>query len=182
MPVYTLRYVVFGTHPSHEWTKHQGAPWQRAVSSGNHGGVRSIHPRDVYMLTQLLNHVSKEQCSKRNIRKRGALGGESSLTGGCSGHWTGRGPGRGQGQGLKKKTPRPGPLTGAGRGIETGARRFRGPRGPVTNTRTGKGHRENIISGTSNFVVNDLEIITAGFQKINTKRPSTYVLVMRNQA
>ena len=46
----------------------------------------------------------------------------------------GRGPGRGQGQGLKKKTPRPGPLTGAGRGIEAGARRFRGPGGPVTNT------------------------------------------------
>ena len=46
----------------------------------------------------------------------------------------GRGPGRGQGQGLKKETPRPGPLTGAGRGIEAGARRFRGPGGPVTNT------------------------------------------------
>ena len=46
----------------------------------------------------------------------------------------GRGPGRGQGQGLKKQTPRPGPLTGVGRGIEAGARRFRGPGGPVTNT------------------------------------------------
>jgi len=46
----------------------------------------------------------------------------------------GWGPGRGQGQGLKKKSPRPGPLTGAGRGIEAGARRFRGPGGPVTNT------------------------------------------------
>jgi len=35
---------------------------------------------------------------------------------------------------LKKTTPRPGPLTGAGRRIEAGARRFRGPGGPVTNT------------------------------------------------
>jgi len=46
----------------------------------------------------------------------------------------GRGPGRGQEQGLKKKTPRPRPLTGAGRGIEAGARRFQGPGGPVTNS------------------------------------------------
>jgi len=51
----------FGTRPWHEWTEHQGAPWQRALSSRNHGGVWSIHPKDVYMLTQLLNHVSKEQ-------------------------------------------------------------------------------------------------------------------------
>jgi len=36
---------------------------------------------------------------------------------------------------VKKKTPRPRPLTGAGRGIEAGAHRFRGPGGPVTNTR-----------------------------------------------
>ena len=46
--------------------------------------------------------------------KSRAPGGESSLTGGCLGHWTGRGPGRGQGPGLKNKMPRPGPLTGAG--------------------------------------------------------------------
>ena len=36
---------------------------------------------------------------------------------------------------MKKKTPCPGPLTGAGRGIEARARRFRGPGGRVTNTR-----------------------------------------------
>jgi len=71
MPVYTLRYVVFGTRPWHEWTEHQGAPWQRAFSSNNPGGVRSIHARDVYMLTQLLNHVSKEQCSRGEYTKSG---------------------------------------------------------------------------------------------------------------
>jgi len=53
---------------------------------------------------------------------------------------------------------------------------------PEVDAGTGKGHGENIMSGASNFVVNDLEIITAGFQKMNTKRPSTYVLVMRSQA
>ena len=52
MPVYTLRYVVFGTRPWQEWTDHEGAPWQRALSSRNPGGVRSIHARDLYMLTQ----------------------------------------------------------------------------------------------------------------------------------
>ena len=47
---------------------------------------------------------------------------------------------------------------------------------------TGNGPRENIRSGASNFVVDDLEIITAGFQQINTKRPWTSVLVMGNEA
>ena len=46
----------------------------------------------------------------------------------------------------------------------------------------GKGHKENLRSGTNDFVVDDLEIQTIGFQQINTKRPLTYVLVMRNQA
>jgi len=44
------------------------------------------------------------------------------------------GPGRGQPQGVEKKTPRPGPLSGAGQGIRAGDRRFRGAGGPVTNT------------------------------------------------
>jgi len=65
-----------------------------------------------------------------NIHKSGALGGDNSLTGGCSGHLTGRGPGRGLGQGLKERTPRPGPLTEAGRGIEVGVHRFRAPEAP----------------------------------------------------
>ena len=86
MPVYTLRYVVFGTCPWHEWTEYQVAAWQRAFSSRNHGGVWSIYPRDVYMLTQLLNHVSKEQSLRGEYTNTGALGGENSLIGGCSGH------------------------------------------------------------------------------------------------
>jgi len=36
----------------------------------------------------------------------------------------------GRGQGLKKKTPHPGPLTGAGRGIAAGAARFGAPEAP----------------------------------------------------
>jgi len=111
MPVYTLRYVVFGTRPWHEWTEHHGAPWQRGFRSCNHGGVRSIHPRDMYMLTQLLNHVSKEQCSRGEYTKKRSPGRRKFIDGGLFGA-----------------------LTGAGRGIEAGARRFRGPGGPVTNT------------------------------------------------
>ena len=134
MPVYTLRYVVFGTRPWHEWTEHQGAPWQRAFSSRNHGGVRSIHARDVYMLTQLLNHVSKEQCSRGEYTKKRGPGRRKFIDGGLFGALNGAGAWPGAGAGVKKKTPHPGPMTGAGRGIEAGARRFRGPGGPVTNT------------------------------------------------
>jgi len=52
-----------------------------------------------------------------------------------------RGPGQGQGKGLKQKTPGHGPLTGAGRGIEAGARQFWGPGGPITNTNLTHGHQ-----------------------------------------
>ena len=51
-----------------------------------------------------------------------------------SGVWVGRGPERGQGQGMPKKTPRPRPLSGAGLGKGPGARVFRGPVRPVTNS------------------------------------------------
>jgi len=141
MPVYTLRYVVFGTRPFklHEWTEHQGAPWQRAFSSRNHGGVRSIHPRDLYMLTQLLNHVSKEQCSRGEYTKKRSPGQSKFIDGGLFGSLNGAGAWTGAGAGVKKKTPRPGLLTGAGRGIDAGARRFRGPGGPITNTIRGIG-------------------------------------------
>jgi len=36
---------------------------------------------------------------------------------------------------MEGKTPRPAPVSGAGRGIGLGGRRFRGPGGPVTNSR-----------------------------------------------
>ena len=52
-----------------------------------------------------------------------------------SGVWVGRGPEWGQGQGMPKKTPCPRPLSGAGRGKGPGARLFRGPVRPVTNSR-----------------------------------------------
>jgi len=134
MPVYTLRYVGFGTRPWHEWTEHQGAPWQRAFSSGNPGSVRSIHARDVYMLTELLNHVSKDQCSRGEYTKKRGPGRRNFIDRGLfwalnrAGAWTG------PGLRVEKKKSRPRPLTGVGRGIEAGARRFQGPGGPVTNT------------------------------------------------
>jgi len=52
-----------------------------------------------------------------------------------SARWAGRGPGRGRGQGMPKNTPCRGPLSGAGRGMGPGARVFRGPGAPVTNSR-----------------------------------------------
>jgi len=102
MPVYTLRYVVFGTRPWHEWTEHQGAPWQRAFSSCNHGGVRSIHPRDVYVLTQLLNHVLKEQCSRGEYTKKRGPGRRKFIDGGLFGALKGAGAWTGAGAGVKK--------------------------------------------------------------------------------
>jgi len=45
-----------------------------------------------------------------------------------SGVWVGRGPERRQGLGMLKKTPRPWPLSGAGRGKGPGAPRFPGRR------------------------------------------------------
>ena len=54
-----------------------------------------------------------------------------------SGEWVERGPEGGQGQGMLKKTPRPRPLSGAGRGKKPGARVFRGPVRPVTNSSGG---------------------------------------------
>jgi len=77
-----------------------------------------------------------------NFRKRGALGGENSLTGAVRGMARG-GPEQGQGQGLKKITPHPGPLTRARRGIESGACQLQGTGGPVMNTRlVGSGNKQ----------------------------------------
>ena len=103
MPVYTLRYVVFGTRPWHEWTEHQGAPWQRAFSSWNPGGVRSIHARDVYLLTQLLNHESKEQCSRGEWTKKRGPGWRKFIDGGLFAALNGAGAWTGAGAGVEKK-------------------------------------------------------------------------------
>jgi len=117
MPVYTLRYVVFGTPPWHEWTQHQGAPWQRAFSSRNPGGVRSIHARDVYILTQLLNHVSKEECSREEYTKKRGPGRRKFIDGGLFGALNRARACTEAGVGVeKKKAPHPKPLTGAGLG------------------------------------------------------------------
>ena len=86
------------------------------------------------MLTQLLNHVPKEQCSRGEYtKKRGPLRGKF-IDGGLFGALNRVGAWTGAGAGVEKTTSRPGPLTAAGRGIEAGACRFRGPKGPITNT------------------------------------------------
>ena len=113
MPVYTLRYVAFGTRPWHEWTEHQGASWERAFSSRNPGRVRSIHPRDVYMLTQLLNHVSKEQCSRGEYAKKWGPGRRKLIEGGLFWALNGGGAWIGAGTGVETKSARP-------RAIDTG--------------------------------------------------------------
>jgi len=87
-----------------------------------------------YMLTQLLNHVSKEQCSRGEYTKKRGPRWRKFIDRGLFGALKGRGPGRGQGLVLKKQTPCPVPLTGAGWEIGVGARRFLGSRRPVMNT------------------------------------------------
>ena len=134
MPVYTLRYVVFGTHPWHEWTEHQGAPWQRAFSSCNPGGVRSIPPRDVSMLTQLLNYVSKEQCWRGEYTKKWGPGRRQFIDGGLFEALNGAGGWTGAGAGVEKKNAPPWAIDRGGAGNCGGGRSFRGPGGPVTNT------------------------------------------------
>jgi len=55
-----------------------------------------------------------------------------------SGVWVGRGPQQRQVEGMPKKTSRPRPLSGAGRGKGPGGLVFRGPVRPVTNCRRGR--------------------------------------------
>jgi len=59
------------------------------------------------MLTQLLNHVSKEQCSREEYRKKRSPGRRKFIDGGLFGA-----------------------LTGAGRGIDAGAAGFGAPEAP----------------------------------------------------
>jgi len=87
-----------------------------------------------YMVIQLDNHVSKEQCASGEYTKRRAPGRRKLIDRGLFGGLNRAGPGRRLGQGIKNKRPCSGPLTGKGLGIGVCARRFRCPRGPVTNT------------------------------------------------
>jgi len=86
------------------------------------------------MLTQLLNHVSKEQCSRGEYTKKRCPRQRKFIDGGLFRALNGAGAWPEAGAGVEKKTPHPGRLTGAGRGIGAGACRFLGPRGPLTNT------------------------------------------------
>ena len=131
MPIYTFRYVVFGTRPWHEWTEHQGAPWQRAFSSRNPGGVRCIHAMDVYMLTQLLNHVSKEQCSRVEYTKTRGPGRRQFIDGGLFGALNGAGALTGPGAGVEKKKSRaPSHWPGPGGELRQGPAGFGAPEAP----------------------------------------------------
>jgi len=103
-PIY-FEVLDFGTRPWHEWTEHQGAAWPRPFSSGNSGGVQSSHARDVYTLTQLLNHVSKEQCSRGKYTKKRGPGRRKFIEGGLFGAWNRARAWTGAGAGIKKKTP-----------------------------------------------------------------------------
>jgi len=87
-----------------------------------------------YMVIQLVNHVSKEQCASGEYTKRRAPGRRKLIDRGLFGGLKGRGPGRRLGMGLKNKRPCAGPLSGKGRGIGVCAQRLRSPGGPVTNT------------------------------------------------
>jgi len=80
-----------------------------------------------YMLTQLLNHVSKEECSRGEYTKKRGPGRRKVIDGGLFGALNGAGAWTAAGAGVGKKNTPP-------RAIEAGARRFRGPGGPVTNT------------------------------------------------
>jgi len=130
MPVYTLSYVVFGTRPWHEWTEHQGAPWQRVFSSRNDGGVRSIHPRDVYMLTQLLNHVSKDQCSRGEYTKKRGPVRRKFIEGGLFGALNGAGAWTGAGAGVEKEKAPPRAIDRGGAGNWGGGPPVSRPRRP----------------------------------------------------
>jgi len=88
----------------------------------------------LYILTQLLNHLSKEQCLGGEYRKRLGHGWRKSIDGGLFGVLNGVVAWTGAGAGVEREKPHHRLLTGAGRGIGAGAGPFRGPEGPVTNT------------------------------------------------
>jgi len=64
-------------------------------------------PRDVYMLTQLLNHVSKEQCSRGEYRKKRGPGRRTFIDGGLFGALNGAGAWTGAGAGVEKQNTPP---------------------------------------------------------------------------
>jgi len=88
-----------------------------------------------YILTQLRDHVSKEQCSYGEYAKKQGPGRRKFIGGGAVwGIERGGGLDRGNVWGCQKKNTRPGPLTGVGWGIGAWARRLWGPRGLVNNS------------------------------------------------
>ena len=66
------------------------------------------------MLTQLLNHVSKEQCSREEYMKKRGNGQGKFIDGGLFGALNGTGAWTGAGAGVEKKSS-PGGAIGCGR-------------------------------------------------------------------
>jgi len=86
------------------------------------------------MLTQLLNHVSKEQCSRGEYAKRRGPGRGKFIDVGLSGALNRAGAWTGAGAGGERNNAQPRAIDRGEAANWGGARRFRGPGGPITNT------------------------------------------------
>ena len=82
------------------------------------------------MLTQLLNHVSKEQCSRGEYTKKRGPGWRKFIDGGLFGALNGREAWTGAGAGVKKKIPPPRAVDRGGAGNSGGSPPVSGPRRP----------------------------------------------------
>jgi len=80
------------------------------------GGVQSIHPRDVYVRTELLNHVSKEQGSRGEYMKKRGPGRRKFIDGGLFRALYGAGVWMGAGAGVGKKNAPPRAIDRGGAG------------------------------------------------------------------
>jgi len=83
-----------------------------------------------YMLTQLLNHVSKEQFSRGEYTKKRGPGGRKFIDRGLFGALNGARAWTGAGAGVEKTNAPPSAFDRAGWEIGVGARRFLGSRRP----------------------------------------------------
>jgi len=88
----------------------------------------------VYLLTQLLNGVSKEPCSRGQYTKRRCPGRRKFIDGGLFGALNGAGAWTGPGAGVERKYALSRAIDRGRAGNWGGDRHFGGPRGPVTNT------------------------------------------------
>jgi len=95
------------------------------------------------MLTQLLNHVLKEQCSRGKYTKKRDPARRKFIDGGLFGALNGAGAWTGAGAGVEKRNAPPWAIDRGRAWNSGGGRRFRGPGGPVTNTTCSDPFRSN---------------------------------------